>query len=87
MLLRSVPTMCSRENPELCEIRGYHGPFEGLEKYELFPGWFGVGDCAVCGSTLFIPAEEARRDAVLHGEGHPPRPDERTPSPDGAREA
>lgn len=69
---RSQRSPRSFRDPELCELRGYHGPFTRTGEYDSFPGWKGMGECAVCGSTRRVPDEEARRLATL-GREEPPR--------------
>lgn len=51
--------------PGHCERRGYHGPFTNLEKYDSEPGWQGLGECVLCGSTRHVRTEESRRREVL----------------------
>ena len=49
----------------VCEDRGYHGPFVNRKLYDLFPGWEGMGDCAVCGSTcMAIPRPDPPKRLV-----------------------
>jgi hypothetical protein len=52
------------QDPEVCERRGFHGPFKRTEIYDSFPGWEGYGDCVLCGSCRHILSEEARRLAT-----------------------
>lgn len=51
--------------PGYCERRGYHGPFTNLEKYDAEPGWQGLGECMLCGSTRHVRREENRRREIL----------------------
>ncbi len=46
--------LSAREPPEFCERRGHHGPYVNAERYLEFPGWDGMGECIVCGSTVRI---------------------------------
>lgn len=54
-------------DPALCELRGYHGPFERQDAYDHFPEWEGMGECTLCGSCRHVPSEETRR--LLASEG------------------
>jgi hypothetical protein len=65
------------QDPEVCERRGYHGPFKRTEIYESFPGWEGYGDCESCGSCRHVQTEENRK-AVALGATDPRNP---TPRP------
>lgn len=60
-------------DPQLCEDRGYHGPFLRMETYARFPGWEGMGECSACGSCRHVPSEEARRLAATCSEGRTSR--------------
>ena len=51
--------------PSFCEQRGYHGPFSNLEKYNSEPGWQGLGECTLCGSTRHVRTEEERRRKIM----------------------
>lgn len=53
------------QDPELCEQRGYHGPFSRTEMYDRLPEWRGMGECMLCGSCRHVPTEETRRLATL----------------------
>lgn len=53
------------QDAAVCEARGYHGPFIHREKYADFPGWEGMGDCALCRSTRLVAVEEARKRIAL----------------------
>lgn len=48
-----------------CEQRGYHGPFLNQERYDRYPEWRGMGDCAVCGLTRDVARQEALRLAAV----------------------
>jgi hypothetical protein len=54
----------SLQDPEVCERRGFHGPFKRTEIYDSFPGWEGYGDCILCGSCRHVQTEETRRSSV-----------------------
>lgn len=46
-------------DPGECDRRGRHGPFVNADRFADFPGWEGMADCAMCGSTVIRPGEPA----------------------------
>lgn len=52
---------------EICEPRGYCGPFINCEVYDTFPDpvWHGCAECVHCCGTRNVAEEEAKQQLSL----------------------
>lgn len=62
-----------RNRQEICDRRGYCGPFINMAVYDAFPDpvWHGCGECVNCCGTRKIAEEEGKRARAMAASGAP----------------
>lgn len=63
-----------RNRREICDRRGYCGPFINSAVYDTFPDpvWHGCGECVNCCGTRKIAEEEEKRLRAMTDPEDPP---------------